>query len=126
MFKIDSNNNIHITRGDIGTLNVRAKDASSGGNYTFKQNDIIRFGIFEKDNMNNIIKQIDVTVDEDSEVVSIDLTKEDTRIGEIINMPEDYWYEIQLNPDTNPQTIIGYDEDGPTLFILYPEGVEKE
>ena len=43
-------------------------------------------------------------------------------IGEVINKPTNYWYEIELNPNTQPQTIIGYDEDGEKLFVLYPEG----
>ena len=56
----------------------------------------------------------------------ISLNKEDTTIGDIINTPIDYWYEVQLNPETNPQTIIGYDENGAKIFRLYPEGVEEE
>ena len=60
----------------------------------------------------------------EAESVTINLTKEDTKIAEIINKPVDYWYEIEMNPDTEPQTIIGYDEDGEKIFRLYPEGSE--
>ena len=61
----------------------------------------------------------------DTTEVDFKLTTEDTRIGEVINKPVDYWYEIELNPDTYPQTLIGYDEDGPKIFRLYPEGVKE-
>lgn len=37
----------------------------------------------------------------------------------------DYWYEVELNPETEAQTIIGYDEDGPKIFRLYPEGDDE-
>jgi hypothetical protein len=54
------------------------------------------------------------------------LSKEDTKIGKKVNKPVDYWYEVELNPDTYPQTIVGYDEDGAKIFKLYPEGVKAE
>ena len=57
-----------------------------------------------------------------TDLVTISLSSTDTRIGEIINKPVDYWYEIELNPDTTPQTIIGYDADGPKILKLFPEG----
>ena len=124
MFKIDSKKSIHITRGDVGIMNVTAKN-QDGTDYTFQANDVIRFGVFQKGNMNNLIKQIDTSVSEPTTSVAVDLTSADTTIGDIINKPVNYWYEIQLNPDTNPQTIIGYDEEGAKLFIIYPEGVEE-
>lgn len=34
-------------------------------------------------------------------------------------MPAQYWYEIQLNKE---QTILGFDDKGPKMFILFPEG----
>jgi hypothetical protein len=44
------------------------------------------------------------------------------KIGDVISKHKDYWYEVVLNDDTLPQTIIGYDEDGAKLFRLFPEG----
>ncbi len=44
---------------------------------------------------------------------------------EIINKPKKYCYEVILNPDTNEQTIIGYDTNGEKEFWLYPEGKES-
>lgn len=124
MFKIDSNKTIHITRGDIATIEFSALN-SDGTSYTFQVGDLVRFGVFTKKNMNDLIFQKDVTVNEATTKVDIDLLEEDTKIGDIINKPVEYWYEIQLNPDTEPQTIIGYDEDGAKVFKLYPEGTEE-
>lgn len=126
MFKIDSNTKqIMITRGDIGTITVSALN-DDGTDYEFKTGDIIRFGVFTKKNMNDIKLQKDVEVITATTEVDINLNSEDTTIGDIINKPVDYWYEIQLNPDTEPQTLIGYDdEEGARLFTLYPEGVKE-
>jgi hypothetical protein len=52
---------------------------------------------------------------------NIFLTKEDMKFGDLISKPTDYWYELELNPDTFPDTFVGYGEDGPALFRLYPE-----
>jgi hypothetical protein len=41
----------------------------------------------------------------------------------MLNKPIEYWYEIQLN---YYQTIVGYDESGPKLFMLYPEGEDSD
>jgi hypothetical protein len=68
----------------------------------------------------------DVTVEEETSVVSITLERTDTKLGGIINKPVDYWYEVELNPDTTPQTIVGYDSDGPKIFRLFPEGGDDE
>ena len=124
MFKIDSNKTIHITRGDIATIEFSALN-SDGTSYTFQVGDLVRFGVFTKKNMNDLIFQKDITVNEATTKVDIDLLEEDTKIGDIINKPVEYWYEIQLNPDTEPQTIIGYDENGAKIFKLYPEGTEE-
>lgn len=123
MFLIDSSKNIHVTRGDICSISVSAID-SDGTNYTFKQGDIIRLMVYKKKACDMVVLSKIVEVIEDSTTVSIDLTTDDTRIGDVIHKPVDYWYEIELNPETNPQTIIGYDEDGAKIFRLYPEGVK--
>jgi hypothetical protein len=125
MFKVKDDLSIHITRGDIGILGITAKNEDNT-DYIFQVGDIIRLGVFEKKKFSLIKLQKDVTVQEQGTEVQISLNKEDTTIGDIINTPVDYWYEIQLNPETNPQTIIGYDENGAKIFRLYPEGVEKE
>lgn len=125
MFKVNNDLSIHVTRGDIGLLGITAKNEDET-DYVFQVGDIIRLGVFEKKKFSSIKLQKDITVQEQGTEVQMPLTKEDTTIGNIINAPVDYWYEIQLNPETNPQTIIGYDENGAKIFKLYPEGVEEE
>lgn len=125
MFKIDNDTKqVMITRGDIGIIGVSALN-SDGTDYEFKAGDVIRLGVFAKKDMSDIKLQKDVEVDSNKTIVDIELTKEDTTIGDIINKPVDYWYEIQLNPDTEPQTLIGYDENGAKTFTIYPEGVKE-
>lgn len=74
-----------------------------------------------------IIKKLklrkNVTVQEESENIDIDLTSNDTRLDDIINKTKDYWYEVELNPEGQTQTILGHDKEGPKIFRLYPEGV---
>jgi hypothetical protein len=70
--------------------------------------------------------QKDFLVPEATEKVEVFLSKNETKIGEVISKPTDYWYEIELNPDTDPQTIIGYDEDGAKVFKLFPEGEDVQ
>lgn len=91
----------------------------------FLAGDVIRMKVFVKKEVDNIVLQKVVHIEEPTTTVDIMLSSEDTKIGELINKPTDYWYEIELNPDTNPQTIIGYDdEEGAPIFTLYPEGGE--
>lgn len=125
MFKVNNDLSIHVTRGDIGLLGITAKNEDES-DYVFQIGDVVRLGVFEKKKFSSIKLQKDITVQEQGTEVQMPLNKEDTTIGSIINAPVDYWYEIQLNPETNPQTIIGYDENGAKIFRLYPEGVEKE
>lgn len=127
MFKIDPNTNrIDITRGDIGTIELSiAKD--DGSKYKFKSSDVVRFSVYEIKDFNGepvILKE--VAPENNATSVDIELLQEDTTINGIINKPVTYWYEIQLNPDTAPQTIIGYDKYGAKEFILYPEGGEND
>lgn len=120
MFKI-KNKTIHLTRGDIACIEVKVKSGDDT-DYIFKVGDVVRFKVIKKRDCGCVEVQKDVIVDEETTSVSIFLSSEETKIGEMINKPATYWYEIELNPDTKPQTIVGYDEDGEKLFILYPEG----
>lgn len=124
MFVINGDKSIYITRGDIGVIEVGAVNGET--DHTFSQGDIVRLQVLEKKQCNCVVLQKEVMAEDGAQTVDISLTKEDTRIGEIINKPVDYWYEIELNPDTAPQTIIGYDDDGPKIFRLFPEGVDAK
>lgn len=122
MFRINEDLSIYVTRGDMAAFTVGADN--NGEAYTFQPGDLVRLKVFEKKNCENVVLCKDFTVKEATQAAQIALTGEDTRIGEVISKPTDYWYEVELNPLTAPQTIIGYDEDGPKIFRLYPEGGE--
>lgn len=121
MFKIDSvSKQISLTRGDTALIEVSAKN-EDGTDYTFQVGDIVRFKVFKRKDCGCIELQKDVEVTESGTTVEVLLTSEDSKIGGIINKPAKYWYEVEVNPDTSCQTIIGYDEDGEKVFMLYPE-----
>lgn len=127
MFTNDaSDNTINVTRGDILYFGVGANDKESGDIYIFQPGDIVRMAVYGKKECENVVMQKDFLVESPTESVDIFLDKEETKIGEIINKPTDYWYEIVLNPDEKPQTIMGYDEDGAKIFRLYPKGGEPD
>ncbi len=128
MYKINDDKSIYVTRGDIVALEVSAQDTtnSMGAPYTFQPGEIVRMSVYAKKNAQNVVLQKDFPITAVTQTVGIFLTKEDTKIGGIISKPVDYWYEIELNPYDNPQTIIGYDDDGAKVFKLFPEGADKE
>lgn len=124
MFTINEDNSIYANRGDIVFFCVTAED--DGVPYHFQPGDILRINIHGKKDVETVYLEKDFPVLENCERAELFLTEEDTKFGDIISKPKDYWYEVCLNPDTNPQTIIGYNEDGPAVFRLYPEGMEIE
>ena len=123
MFKIEGKT-VHLTRGDAATIKISAFNGDT--KYTFKPDDVVRLNVFKAKDCGCVELRKDVVVEEECEAVDIALTTEDTTIGEIINKPTKYWYEVTLNPETIEQTIIGYDLDGAKEFILYPEANESE
>lgn len=116
MFKINpETQQIKLTRGDKVTIRFEIED------YTFMVGDKIDFKIYNKKELNKepvMIKTVEIT--EECTSINIDLSEEDTAIGEMTNKPVVYWYEIELNDNI---TVIGYDEDGAKELCLYPEGV---
>lgn len=95
-----------------------------GAAYTFQSGDLVRFQVMEKKACEKVLLTKDFRVQSSTQQVTITLTGEDTKLGDPISKPEDYWYEVELNPLTAPQTIIGYDENGPKVLRLFPEGGE--
>ena len=120
MFVINDDLSIYITRGDSAVFSVGAYIGEE--QHTFQVDDVVRFKVFEKKNCEEVVLKKDVKVTEPTSLVEIALDREDTRIGDVISKPTDYWYEVELNPDGYAQTIIGYDEDRAKVFKLYPEG----
>lgn len=125
MFEVKEDNSIYVTRGDVVVLDVSA-EGDDGTPYIFQQNDVVRFTVCKKKDVSSVMLQQDTIVAEETEEVQIYIKGEDNKFGGLINKPTDYWYQIELNPDTAPLTIVGYDEDGTKVFRHYPETAEKE
>lgn len=124
MFVLNDDNSIYATRGDVGYFSVTMEE--DGKVIPFRAGDIVRIKVFGKKDCENVVLQKDFAVVDDASSVDIHLTGADTKFGDVISKPKDYWYEVELNPDDNPQTIIGYDEDGAKLFKLFPEGDDMD
>ena len=108
------NKDVYVNRGDALTLHLVNRTGD------FKSGDYLILSICEENNLENTLltKRVDLT--ETTDVADINLTSQDTK-----NLCEAFktgykvfWYEIELNENT---TLIGYDLDGPKLFVLYPE-----
>ena len=97
MLKV-TKNKIMINRGDVGTISVTAQN-EDGSAYIFKAGDVIRFRIMKNGDYSAVLKHKDVNVEIETTEVDIVLTPEDTKIGDLINNPVNYSYEIELNPD---------------------------
>lgn len=121
MFQVNEDKTIHITRGDFAVLDVNA-NSPDGSEYVFESGDVVRFKVYEKSRPDRVVLTKDVIIDSETTTVTFELERTDTKIGDLINKPKDYWYEVELNPDTSPDTFIGYDINGPKIFRLYPEG----
>lgn len=120
MFKLNDDLSIYCTRGDVVFFKVKA--LKNGERHTFEAGDVVRIKVFNKKGCHCVVLQKDFPVTENTQEVDVYLTSEETTIGDIISKPVDYWYEIELNPDTAPQTIVGYDDGGAKVFRLFPEG----
>lgn len=120
MFTLNDDLSIYATRGDIVFFSVSMEE--DGAARFFQPGDVVRIKVYGKKDAEAVVLQKDFPVTDLTQNVQIFLTKEDTEIGEVISKHKDYWYEVVLNDDTNPQTIIGYDEDGAKIFRLFPEG----
>jgi hypothetical protein len=120
MFVINNDLSIYLTRGDAAAFSVSA--SKDGTEYTFQPDDVVRFKVFEKKNCEEVVLKKDFKVTAETNLVEIALDSDETKFGDVISKPTDYWYEVELNPDGYAQTIIGYDEDGAKVLTLYPEG----
>lgn len=124
MYKVNDDMSIYVTRGDIVLVDVTAEFEEKP--YTFQPGDLLRIKVFKKKKCEEVVLEKDFPVTAVTQMVQIFLSGEDTKIGDTISKPVDYWYEVELNPLSEPQTIIGYDEDGAKVFKLFPEGADKE
>ena len=124
MFTLNDDLSIYATRGDYVHFSVMA--GSDGANYMFRPGDVLRIKIYAKKNCEDVVLQKDFPVQNYTERVEIVLEGSETKIGGVISKPKDYWYEVELNPNTEPRTIIGYGEDGAALFRIFPEGADVD
>lgn len=118
-------NTIYITRGDSAVISVSAKD-DNGNAHVFQSGDVVRLKVFAKKDTEKVVFEQYAEVTTATDTVTIGLSKTDTKRFEVVNKPTDYWYEVELNPGENPQTIIGYDGDGAKVLRLFPEGGDVE
>lgn len=118
MQKIDGTT-IKINRGDILSITLTLT-SSAGTPYIFEQGDKIIFSVYKRGKMDeDAVLLKEKVVEQETQSVEITCTSQETKIGDLINMPVEYWYEIELN---NEYTVIGYDDNGAKVFMLYPEG----
>ena len=129
MFIVNEDNSIYLTRGDVAFFSVSV-ETDEGEMLKFQPGDVVRFKVTKKNACNNVVLSKDFGIEAETEEVEIYLEGDETKFGGVISKPQEFWYEVELNPYTDPQTILGYDdEDGPKIFKLFPEGgdaVEKD
>lgn len=118
MQKIDGTT-IKLNRGDVLNFTLTLS-SSSGEPYVFQDGDKVVFSVYNKNKMSdNAVLLKEFVVSGSQQSVEINCTKEDTKLGDLINKPVEYWYEVELN---NEYTVIGYDDDGAKILMLFPEG----
>lgn len=119
MFKI-VNNTFHVTKGDAGTITIKWKDGS-----ILPEGSSVIFSVYRKNELDSqpvLWEKKDIP----SGVTSIDLYISSYDTDDLENPEngrEEYWYELKVGPD---YTAIGYDENGPKIFYLYPTGQHLE
>ena len=127
MYKINEEDlSIYVTRGDVVLFDVGA-NGKDGKPYTFIPGDNVRIKVYKKKKVTDVVLVKEFAITTATQKVQIYLSGNETKFDEPINKPTTYWYEVVLNEDTEPQTIIGYDPDeGAKLFILLPEGATED
>lgn len=123
MFQVNEDKSIYLTRGDIALFSISAEE--NGAAHKFQAGDVLRLKVYGKKDAENVALQKEFQITTETESAEIYLSSADTKIGEIISKPTDYWYEVELISGEDSQTILGYDEDGAKIFRLYPEGADE-
>lgn len=126
MLNIINGRNIEITRGNVLPLTIKANNKDQNL-YEYNAGDVIRFKIMKAKKVDDVVFQKDFKVEESSTEHDIVITAEEMKIGELSSKPVDYWYEVELNPDTpETQTIIGFTKkQGAAIITILPEGGDK-
>lgn len=137
MLKIDEDQRtLYLTRGDKTSEKYNRlvvycpyEDVETGDEeeYLFQLDDKISFVVFNKKGYTKeeILRKEytlrDLGYTEPTTHPEIVLDDEDTKKFPLTNKKATYWYDIVLNDST---TIIGYDEDGASKLIVFPEAEE--
>ena len=126
MFIIDEDGTtLKVTRGQSGTITFGAL-TPEGEPYTFQVGDVLRLNVTKVNKENSVVMSVDTIIQEETTEATISITSFDSKIGTVINKPTDYWYDIELNPDSAiAQILLGYDDEGPKIFKLYPESIKE-
>lgn len=125
MLKLDDDNvTLNLTRGDRGTFRAYVIDSKTQEKYLFPAGCWVSFVVVNKKGytLEKPLLRKKVYVPEDTTEVEFTLTSKDTKIGEMIDKKQKYWYNIVINDDV---TILGSDENGEKQIIIYPEVGEK-
>lgn len=121
MVRIDSEDEflVHLTRGDRCILRVYMRDNKTQEDYLFPAGCYVTFAIVSKKGYTkgDVLRK-KVYVHEDTYEVEISLTERDTKIANMIDKKQKYWYNVVVNDDI---TIIGSDDNGEKTIIIYPE-----
>lgn len=121
MIIVNEDNSIYFTRGDTVAFTVNATYKKEP--FTFNEGESLNFRVTEKKNTTNVMLEKGFPISETTEEVQIVLSSDETKIGEEISKPVDYWYEVEyIDKYGHVQTIIGYDESGPKILKIFPEG----
>lgn len=120
MFKIDKDGTtLLVTRGDKGSIKVKKK-ISDNMYEPFYKDDVVSFSLKNNFGDSEPVLRKKVTVQEKTDTVTFEFSKDDTTIGDLISSPVKYQYDIAVNDDL---TILGYDDQtGAKYFKLFPEG----
>ena len=95
--------------------------------YRFKPTDKISFVVKEKKGYTKeeVLRKeytlADIGYTEETEYVPIILEESDTKVFDLLNKKRTYWYDIVLNDST---TILGFDLEGASKLIVFPEANE--
>ena len=131
----DDRRTIYLTRGDetskffrlafyFPIWNYATKQEEK---YTFQLTDKIAFIVKKKKGYTKTeVFRIEKTLAEMGEVEptqypEIQLTEAETKAFDLLNKKETYFYDIVLNDTT---TILGYDEEGASKIVVFPEAEE--
>ena len=126
MIRLDDDlTTLHLTRGDRCTFRCYVIDSKTQEKYLFPAGCTVDFVIIRKlgYTLENPLLRKKVYVPEDTTEVEFTLTSEDTKIGDMINKKEKYWYNIVVNDEL---TVLGSDDNGEKIIIIYPEVGEKD